>query len=75
MRSILIVDDDPAMLVILKIILEGNDFEVIGTASNGQEAISMFKSYSRKPDFIIMDYRMPVKHWIETTEEPRAIIP
>jgi len=69
MRSVLIVDDDPAMIVILKVILEENEFEVIGTASNGQEAINIFKSYSSKPDFIFMDYRMPIKHGIDATVE------
>jgi len=69
MRSVLIVDDDPAIIIILKIILEGNDFEVIGTALNGKEAINMFKSYSIKPDFIIMDYRMPIKNGIDATKE------
>jgi len=69
MRRVLIVDDNPAILVILKIILEENDFKVIGMALNGEEAISMFKSFSNKPDLIIMDYRMPIKHGIDATKE------
>jgi len=36
---------------------------------NGEEAISMFKSFSDKPNIILMDNQMPIKSGIETSKE------
>jgi len=41
-------------------------FQIIGIANNGEEAVIMFKSFSKRPDIILMDYRMPIKNGIET---------
>jgi two-component system chemotaxis response regulator CheY len=40
-------------------------FQVLGFASNGDEAINMFKNFQEKPDIIILDYRMPIKNGID----------
>jgi two-component system chemotaxis response regulator CheY len=40
-------------------------FQVLGFASNGDEAIDMFKKFQDKPDVIILDYRMPIKNGID----------
>jgi len=40
-------------------------FQVLGIANNGDEAIKMFKSFQKKPDIIILDYRMPIKNGID----------
>lgn len=56
---ILIVDDDALIRDSLKIILSlEEDFEVAGTASNGQEAFEMCQS--TVPDIVLMDIRMPL---------------
>lgn len=56
---ILIVDDDALIRDSLSIILElEEDFEVVGTAKNGQEAFEMCKE--KYPDIVLMDVRMPV---------------
>ena len=44
-------------------------YKVVGVATNGEEAINMYKSFNTKPDIIIMDYRMPIKDGLETMEE------
>ncbi len=67
--TILIVEDDHLLIESYKLLLEGYGFEIVGVASSGQMAIDKFKSFLRKPDLILMDYRMPVKNGIETTEE------
>ena len=41
----------------------------MGIASNGDEAIQMYKDFSEKPDIVILDYRMPIKNWIDTLKE------
>lgn len=40
-------------------------FQVLGFASNGNEAIEMFKNFKEKPDIVILDYRMPIKNGID----------
>ncbi|MGC8866794.1 MAG: response regulator [Elusimicrobiales bacterium] len=54
-KKVLIVDDNPVMVEIVKMALEG-DYTVI-SASDGREGIEMAKSH--KPDVIIMDVMMP----------------
>ncbi|WP_032122593.1 response regulator transcription factor [Clostridium amazonitimonense] len=57
--KILIVDDDSLIREGLKIILENEeDFEVVGLASNGQEAFELCKETN--PHIVIMDIRMPI---------------
>ena len=57
--KVLIVDDDALIREGLKILLEIEvDFQVVGTASNGQEAFEMCRK--EKPDLVLMDIRMPV---------------
>lgn len=57
--KVLIVDDDALIRDGLKILigLEA-DFEVIGTAVNGQEALEVCQRL--RPDLVLMDIRMPV---------------
>ncbi|MFF2448531.1 response regulator [Neobacillus sp. NPDC058068] len=57
--KILIVDDDALIRDGLKILIDlENDFEVTGTAANGQEAFEMCQK--QRPDLVLMDIRMPV---------------
>ena len=44
-------------------------FQVLGIANNGDEAIKMFRSFTEKPDIIILDYRMPIKNGIDALKE------
>lgn len=53
---ILIVDDDPDILDVLKITLEEEQYEVI-EARNGQEALEAVRTNS--PSLVILDYMMP----------------
>ena len=49
------------------------DFEVVGEASDGVEAIELAKKY--KPEIIIMDVSMPRLNGIEATKQIKAIYP
>lgn len=77
-KKVLIVDDAQFTRNMLKNIINKIDkIEVIGEASNGVEAISLYKKLS--PDLITMDLVMPEKGGIEATEEilkinPKALI-
>ncbi len=44
-------------------------YRVIGEAKNGEEAVSLFISFPKKPDIVLMDHRMPIKNGIEATKQ------
>ncbi len=56
MYKILIVDDDPRMIHLLRIMLNMADFQVL-TAESGQEGLNLARQ--ELPDVIILDARMP----------------
>ncbi len=66
---ILIVDDKPDNRQLLVKLLSPLGFE-LQTATNGQEAIQVWESFS--PDLIWMDLRMPVMNGYEATERIKA---
>lgn len=71
MAKILIVDDAAFMRMMLKDILTKNGFEVVGEASNGLEAVEMYKTLS--PDLVTMDITMPQCDGIEALKQIIAI--
>lgn len=56
-KKIVIVDDALFMRESLKKILEKNEFEVIGVASNGIEAIKLLENVT--PEVVTLDLTMP----------------
>lgn len=57
-KGVLIVDDATYIRNRLKKIVEKMDFaEVVGEASNGEDAVSLYKNL--KPDLVTMDLVMP----------------
>jgi DNA-binding NarL/FixJ family response regulator len=72
--KILIVDDQSLFREGLKTLLAVQpDFEVVGEASNGEEALRL--SATLKPGVILMDLRMPVLDGVRTTERLREVMP
>ncbi len=67
-EKILIVDDERSLQFFYEKILTIGGFRVAGIASNGKEAVSMFKSFSNKPKVILMDQRMPEMSGIEASK-------
>ena len=66
--TILVVDDERSVRDGTTALLSlAADFEVIGAASNGQEAIQIVSALH--PDVILMDVRMPVMDGLDATRE------
>lgn len=68
MAKILVLDDEPAILIMIKKMLEKADYEV-SVASNGKEGMRLFEM--EKPDLLITDIIMPEKEGLETIFELR----
>ncbi|MDT4936210.1 MAG: hypothetical protein QOK11_4102 [Pseudonocardiales bacterium] len=65
---VLIADDQPMLRGALRMYLSAEpDIEVIGEASNGQEAVALAERL--RPDVIAMDIRMPVMDGLAATEK------
>jgi DNA-binding NarL/FixJ family response regulator len=71
---LLIVDDQTLMRDGLKTVLSlEKDFEVIGTACNGMEAIHMVEKYI--PDVVLLDIRMPEMDGVTCIKNIKRIYP
>ncbi|UCE54435.1 MAG: response regulator transcription factor [Desulfobacterales bacterium] len=67
-KTILIVDDHGLFRDGLKAIIERNaNFEVVGEAGNGREALKMVQKF--KPDVALIDISLPDKSGIELTRD------
>ena len=58
MERILVVDDEPITRMDISEILKEANYNVVGEAKDGYEAIEKCEQY--KPDFVIMDVKMPL---------------
>jgi two-component system chemotaxis response regulator CheY len=66
--KVLVVDDALFMRSMIKDILKNSGkYDIVGEATNGQEAVDRFKELL--PDIITMDIVMPIKDGIEATRE------
>ncbi len=65
---VLLVDDQVLFVESLRTVLEtrAKDFEVVGVALNGREAIRLV--VEKQPDVILMDVRMPDMDGVEATK-------
>jgi two-component system alkaline phosphatase synthesis response regulator PhoP len=68
-RKVLIADDEPDIIEILKYNLENEGYQVY-TAKDGDEALH--KARQMQPDLIVLDMMMPRKNGIEVCELLRA---
>ena len=67
---LLIVDDVPDNLFLVRTILEEEGYEII-TLSNGQDALKIIET--EPPDLILLDVMMPVMDGYEVTRRVRAM--
>jgi two-component system, chemotaxis family, chemotaxis protein CheY len=67
MSKILIVDDAKFMRMTLSTILLKANYEVVGEAENGKDAIRLYNQL--KPDLVTMDITMPEMNGIEALRQ------
>ena len=70
---VLVVDDTDHVREMVVTILEIDDFDVVGQASDGEAAVEAATRLD--PDVVVIDYMMPVLDGIETSRKIRAIRP
>jgi CheY-like chemotaxis protein len=68
-KTIMVVDDNPDIITIVKTILEGKGYRV-SSASSGAELLDMLKN--QKPDLIILDIMMPEMDGLEVLSRLKA---
>lgn len=73
LKRVLVVDDNRDILSLFVELLKLKDFEVVGTGSNGQEAVDLFQKLH--PDITFLDVVMPIADGIYALSKIREISP
>ncbi len=73
LASVLLIDDNDVMRSLLRGMLRGEDYEVVGEARNGDQGFEM--ALRLQPDIICLDIDMPVKNGIEVLPALREKLP
>ncbi len=67
MKRVLIVDDASVVRLLIKKVLKEADFDIVGEAVNGVDALAKYKEL--KPDIVTMDITMPEADGIQATKD------
>ncbi len=70
--GVLVVDDDPVLLTVLKAALSKTGFEV-WLARSGAEAVEVYERHQRRINVVLLDVRMPVMDGPGTLAELQRI--
>ncbi|WP_044914258.1 response regulator transcription factor [Butyrivibrio sp. WCE2006] len=73
METVLIADDEENIREGIKLIIDWEElgFEIAGTATNGEEALSSIMKLN--PSLVVMDMQMPKIHGIDVIKKSRAL--
>ncbi len=71
--TIILADDHPVVRQGIRILLERENFEIVGEAVNGIEAIRLAEKY--QPDIVVLDLAMPVMNGITAVPQIRQVSP
>lgn len=71
---VLVVDDAANLRELLTLLLDTeDDFEVIGTASDGEQAVAVAESLL--PDIVLLDLAMPIMDGMQALPRIRRLLP
>ena len=70
-KSVLIVDDVADIRLMLRYMIEQENYIIVAEAANGLEAVEKYREHL--PDITIMDIDMPYKTGVEAAREIRAL--
>lgn len=73
MPTIILADDHSVVRQGIRILLERENFEIVGEAVNGVDAIELAKKY--QPDIALIDFAMPVMNGITAIGQIKDISP
>ena len=69
MTRVLVADDHPMIAAALDVLLRGTDYELVGRARSGAEALEQVNSVN--PDLLLLDVHMPDGSGLEVLRELR----
>jgi two-component system chemotaxis response regulator CheY len=72
-RRVVIVDDDKLMRKALRLILQSENYAVVGEGVNGVDAIYLCETLM--PDLVLLDINMPAMNGLSALEEIHKISP
>ena len=70
--TILVVEDEPDLLLVVTLMLEGAGYSVVG-ASNGEDALALLPR--EQPDLVLLDLRLPGIQGLDVLEHIRNAEP
>jgi DNA-binding NarL/FixJ family response regulator len=73
MTKVLIADDHKMFVECLQLVLDKDQYEVVGTASDGMEALRM--ALEHRPHLVILDVNMPGMHGLDVAREIQRQLP
>lgn len=72
-KRVLIVDDNSIMRMLLRTLLRGEEYVVVGEASNGEQALEFAERLL--PDIVCLDIEMPKIGGLEVLPQIRQRVP
>lgn len=69
----IVIDDEEDVRDLFVELLQMNNIDIVGTGSNGKDALELYKSH--RPDFVFIDYLMPAYNGLYGAEKIKEIDP